>query len=40
MVPRAGSRHGRQLGLGANDRCAEVFIRMNIALRSSGIGVT
>ena len=28
------------LGLGANDRCAEVFIRMNTHLGSSGTGVT
>ena len=44
FIYRAGrlTEHGRQLilGLGANDRCAEVFIRMNTHLGSSGTGVT
>ena len=41
-VRRVLIEHGRQLilGLGANDRCAEVFIRMNAHLGSSGTGVT
>ena len=44
LIYRAGRliEHGRQLilGLGANDRPAEVFMRMNNELASSGIGVT
>ena len=44
LIYRAGRLigHGRQLilGLGANDRSAEVFMRMNTHLASSGTGVT
>ena len=44
LIYRAGRLigHGRQLilGLGANDRSAQVFMRMNTHLASSGIGVT
>ena len=44
LIYRAGRliEHGRQLilGLGANDRSAQVFMRMNAHLGSSGIGVT
>ena len=44
LIYRAGRliKHGRQLilGLGANDRSAEVFIRMNTELVGDGIGVT
>ena len=44
LIYRAGRliEHGRQLilGLGANDRSAGVFIRMNAHLGSSGTGVT
>ena len=44
LIYRSGRliEHGRQLILilGANDRAAEVFIRMNTHLGSSGIGVT
>ena len=44
LIYRAGRlfEHGRQLilGLGANDRAAGVFIRMNAQLAGDGIGVT